>query len=648
MTITTSEQYLNLAADYLYADLILPETNATRPKLRISRGWPKGTRSSAKGRVLGACHPRSHSSDQHNEIFISPAIDDTIQALETLAHELLHASDDCVSGHRGAFKRWATQIGLVGKMTATSAGPELREFLQDFVNENGPMPAHKLDDTQRPKQGTRMLLVSCMDCEFKFRTTATHIRNFAEIPQCPCCNGMLLAPQLNQREYYNMTTTQHTLAPRTFKAMTFKQKRDTRAHMRAAGLDPQNDFTPTQFVAYAKQHGFLLDTTDAAPVDDLTTPHDKAPPETMEETDDDMTMIPAPDLDADDTDDTDADDDDDTDADDDDDDDTDDNPEPEPADRPEADNPMDQMLDDRIESWLNYHQYADEHRLQSFKSKRDIRKLRKQLKKLARDFVSLPAQKPTITVDRDRRHTTVEVEGVMHKQFAKVKTLIEIGQNVYLKGAAGSGKTHMAEQLASVFGLDFYMDGRVDDVFTLTGFKSPDGTYQPTSFYNAFKHGGLYLADEGDRWDPAAFTGLNAATSNGYCSFPEGIVRKHKDFVMILAGNTWATGHDRVYTTAQALDGSSMNRYAKIEIEYDEDLERTIALAHNSAAGPWVTWVQNARKQAKRAKLDLIISPRDSIHGAQMLAAEFTLREVKDMTCCAGLTPDFMAILERA
>lgn len=78
-------------------------------------------------KVLGRC-----AEDEH--VFISAALDDTINVLETLAHELVHVAVGNKHKHGKAFKRVARAIGLEGPLTATRAGEELREKLRVIID----------------------------------------------------------------------------------------------------------------------------------------------------------------------------------------------------------------------------------------------------------------------------------------------------------------------------------------------------------------------------------------------------------------------------------------------------------------------------------------------------------------------------------
>ena len=108
-------------------------------------------------------------------------------ALDVLVHELVHVADDCKSGHKGAFKRNALAVGLIGKMTATVAGPLLQPKLQKIADNLGPYPHATLSIADRKKQTTRMIKVECPECAGVFRTTQKWIDQ-AEGLRCPFCS----------------------------------------------------------------------------------------------------------------------------------------------------------------------------------------------------------------------------------------------------------------------------------------------------------------------------------------------------------------------------------------------------------------------------------------------------------------------------
>lgn len=185
----TREQWLVQSATIIEHNILLPAIKAcgyAKPQMqyRVSVGM------TISKKAIGVCYPRAASSDQHNEIFITPFLDDSARILDVLVHELIHASDDNASGHRNYFAQVARKTGLQGKLTATTASPELLEKLLDIVDVLGDIPHHKMDDQARakPKQGTRMLKIECTDCGFNFRATKSNIERMTEF-KCPCCHA---------------------------------------------------------------------------------------------------------------------------------------------------------------------------------------------------------------------------------------------------------------------------------------------------------------------------------------------------------------------------------------------------------------------------------------------------------------------------
>ena len=149
---------------------------------RVSVGFPGG--GSARKRI-GECWPRVRSTDKVNEIFISPVLQDPVRMLDVLVHEAVHAVDDCVSGHKKAFKTVALAVGLEGKMTATHAGAELKAELERIIKTLPALTHGALDLTGRKKQPTRLVKLECDSCGMLMRTTAKWIEQTG-LPICAC------------------------------------------------------------------------------------------------------------------------------------------------------------------------------------------------------------------------------------------------------------------------------------------------------------------------------------------------------------------------------------------------------------------------------------------------------------------------------
>lgn len=154
------------------------------PPVRVSVGFPAGVRGGTNSHVIGQCFAAAATADGRAAIFVSPVLDDSVRVLETLTHELVHAITPG-EGHRGEFASIARKVGLVGKLTTTTAGDELRAeltriaaYLGDYRDIHG-----KIDPHNRRKQGTRMLRAHCDSCDFVARVTARHASDIAHFCQ---------------------------------------------------------------------------------------------------------------------------------------------------------------------------------------------------------------------------------------------------------------------------------------------------------------------------------------------------------------------------------------------------------------------------------------------------------------------------------
>lgn len=242
---------------------------------------------------------------------------------------------------------------------------------------------------------------------------------------------------------------------------------------------------------------------------------------------------------------------------------------------------------------------------------------------------------------------TTKVKGA-HKSLSKVVKRLNAGYNVYLYGEAGCGKTTLAEQAAKSLDVPFYHTGAMMQKYELTGFLSANNDYQETSFYKCFKDGGLYLFDEIDGSMASAIIAFNAAIANRIMYFPNGeTLTAHADFKVIAAANTNGQGATANYKR-NALDGATLDRFCRIKLEIDTALEKRLAKAEFERTGgvddaifdDWLDTVREARKAAKKARIDVIISPRSSITGAGILGMGDSKKDALAETFGASLSKD--------
>ena len=184
----TREEWLVSGVELLQ-DRVFKQADLEIPNdVKVACGFPSSNAKAGKNQAVGVCHPRSHSEDKVNEIFINPCESDSLRVLDVLAHELIHAIDDCKNGHKKRFKDMAVAVGLTGKMTATVATPELEEILQKMVAEIGKYPHAKIDTSQKKKQTTRQKKVECSSCEGIFYTSRKHLQALSDYSPCPFCS----------------------------------------------------------------------------------------------------------------------------------------------------------------------------------------------------------------------------------------------------------------------------------------------------------------------------------------------------------------------------------------------------------------------------------------------------------------------------
>ena len=83
------------------------------PPVHLSVGFSSvGYRVNTKRYNMGMCYARRMDKDGINQIFISPVLDEPITVLVTLAHELVHAIDDCKHSHGPVFQQISKDLKL--------------------------------------------------------------------------------------------------------------------------------------------------------------------------------------------------------------------------------------------------------------------------------------------------------------------------------------------------------------------------------------------------------------------------------------------------------------------------------------------------------------------------------------------------------
>lgn len=152
--------------------------------VRLTLGFPSVGALSMKKRRLGECWSVEASSDGHAEIMISPLLDDTLEILGVVAHELGHSVLGPKVAHKRPFGTLMEQLGLEGKATATYPGPRFIEETRALIEMLGPFPHSRLIPLMKDKkEKVAVYRCVCPKCGYVCRV----IRRWLEASGPPIC-----------------------------------------------------------------------------------------------------------------------------------------------------------------------------------------------------------------------------------------------------------------------------------------------------------------------------------------------------------------------------------------------------------------------------------------------------------------------------
>jgi MoxR-like ATPase len=222
---------------------------------------------------------------------------------------------------------------------------------------------------------------------------------------------------------------------------------------------------------------------------------------------------------------------------------------------------------------------------------------------------------------------TNKVQGVLPAEFERMVQLGSQRVPIMLVGPAGCGKTYLSAKLAEALGFkDRYADQSLSEGVTeadLIGRLLPTGKGGAFEFHAAplldiYENGGVFLFDEGDAADSNMMVFLNKLLANDEIYVPQRfnkpLVRKHKDFVAIMAANTFGHGSDTMYVGRNQLDAATLDRFraGMIMMDYSEKVERNVADAKV------YEWGLRIRKAIRKHGLRRIMSTRTLINMTKM------------------------------
>ena len=160
--------------------------------IKVTTSFPTSGGQSASA-PIGLC---CYAYNSNTEILISPVlggktIDESIEVLVVLTHELVHAYLGAGFGHGREFKKIATSVGLTGRMTSTTAGEEFKKWARETIKKIGKFPHEKYDLGARKKQSTRNVRAICDTIGCDSRWYASRAQWSKGLGKCdvPYCDG---------------------------------------------------------------------------------------------------------------------------------------------------------------------------------------------------------------------------------------------------------------------------------------------------------------------------------------------------------------------------------------------------------------------------------------------------------------------------
>lgn len=247
--------------------------------------------------------------------------------------------------------------------------------------------------------------------------------------------------------------------------------------------------------------------------------------------------------------------------------------------------------------------------------------------------------KPTIVTVENKDTGEVKDMGLQHKSFPTLIKMLSARdhqghrQNIWLVGPAGTGKSLATQYAAAALGLRYASTGSIIESYKVLGHFSPGtGEYKATTFRDYWENGGVFCFDDFDGSDPNCVVEL-LAISNGVFAFPDAMVPRHRDFVLVLTANTWGLGGTSDYVGRLKQDAAFINRFIALHWEIDTELELATCPIQS-----WAKRVQKVRNRVKEKGIKVMITPRQSYQGAALLQAGFEQEEVEEIVLKQSMT----------
>jgi hypothetical protein len=272
------------------------------------------------------------------------------------------------------------------------------------------------------------------------------------------------------------------------------------------------------------------------------------------------------------------------------------------------------------------------------------------------------------------KEVVVEVEGAVnitkpssgprsHYMLPLVSKAVNARCHIWLVGAAGSGKTTLASQVASKANLPFAALSVCSQTTKtdLLGYLDAQGVYRSTSFREIYENGGVFCLDEIDNGNANVLAVLNSAIGNDFNSFPDKVVKRHRNFVVVACANTFGLGATAGYVGRTQIDAATLDRFFFVDMPYDDGLE-----AHLAGVGgvdspiwdaeskqvpnvsAWMDIVKKIRDKVLQLGIKTIVSPRATYLGIALIKQGVPLQFLEKGLLYKSLSPELVAKIRQS
>jgi len=169
--------------------------------VKVTCGFPGG---GSPRRRIGECWPRGRSGANVNEVMISPVLEAPLVVLDVLGHELLHAVEDCKSGHGAVFTRNSKLVGYTGGKHSKVDTLAAHTLAQSILDKLGAYPHAKVELVAKKRNASHGLHKLECGCGNVSYMTAKKIEEFG-FPTCGNCDEEMVL--CSEREKKKVVTT---------------------------------------------------------------------------------------------------------------------------------------------------------------------------------------------------------------------------------------------------------------------------------------------------------------------------------------------------------------------------------------------------------------------------------------------------------